>query len=577
MSGLGRLTGAGALVVLGAGCAVPSVTPDAPSTRLAKIAAEYSARSKARAEQVSERSFREVQREADSAGALLARLDAIPEAGLTHDEVLTREVLRWEAGKSIQDTLLYWYSFDALPALSPMRAIAPVLAAKTISTASDREEYLAVLARAGAAFGAVRDKMEAQAGRGILMPAETIDASVSYLRSLVKPGLGGPFVPPGARLAALPAAERAGFETQLITTIEAAVNPAITTLAGYVDRTARLTAAGGVGPWQYPGGTEAYRQMVKRETTLDISPEEIHRIALAAMDTLEVRMKAVRDSLGFRGTKAEFHEQLRRDPRFYVSVPDSVGRRLMQYAERIEPVLSRAFAGRPKAPYGARRLDPTLEPSMTYGYYTWPLGDDPKGYYFFNGSDLDQRSLLVIGAISFHELIPGHHYQIMLQRENQALPPFRRAVYYAGYGEGWGEYVSSVVAAELGMYRDGYEIYGRYVFDAFFIARLIVDTGMNLYGWPRSRAVAYMKDHTLESDVQIESETLRYSARSPAQALAYRMGRETIVRLRTKAERALGTRFDLRRFHEAVLSPGSLPLFLLERHIDWWIAGERNR
>jgi uncharacterized protein (DUF885 family) len=239
-------------------------------------------------------------------------------------------------------------------------------------------------------------------------------------------------------------------------------------------------------------------------------------------------------------------------------------------------VLDRVFARRPAAPYGARRLDPALEPSMTYGYYDAPIGDDPKGYYNFNGSDLPNRSLLVIGAISFHELVPGHHFQILLQRENQALPAFRRNGYYAGYSEGWGEYASSVVAAELGMYRDAYEIYGRLVFDAFFIARLVVDTGMNLYGWPRSKAMAYMKEHTLESDVQINSETLRYSTRTPAQALAYRMGRETWVRLRAKAALALGDRFDLRRFHDAALLSGSLPLAMLEQHVDWWIAGERG-
>lgn len=551
--------------------------PDSPSARLAGLVAEYSARARTASRRVPDWSYQRVRQDADSARVWLARLEAIPEAGLSHDDLLTRELLRWEAGKAIEDTLLYWYSFQALSALSPMRAITPLLAAKPLGTPAERDDYLAALAKSAEGFLAVRTKMEAQAARGITISAETIDDVVSYLRSLVRPGREGAFMPPANRLAAVSASERSAFEARVAAEVETKINPAVTALADYVDRTARRNAASGVGPWQYPGGQEAYRLMVKRETTLDISPEEIHRLALAAMDTLELRMKAVRDSLGFRGTKAEFHEQLRRDHRFYVSTPDSVGRRLMEYAARIEPAMSRVFSRREKSPYGVRRLDPALEPSMTYGYYNRATGDDPKGYYNFNGSDLDQRSLLVIGAIAFHELIPGHHFQINLQRENQALPAFRRNVYYAGYGEGWGEYSSSVVAAELGMYRDAYEIYGRLVFDAFFIARLVVDTGMNFYGWPRSRAVAYMKEHTLESDVQINSETLRYSTRSPAQALAYRMGRETIVRLRAKAEHNLGNRFDLRRFHDAVLEPGSLPLFLLERHIEWWIDREKAR
>jgi len=167
--------------------------------------------------------------------------------------------------------------------------------------------------------------------------------------------------------------------------------------------------------------------------------------------------------------------------------------------------------------------------------------------------------------------VPGHHFQINLQAENRDLPAFRRPASFAGYVEGWGEYASSVVAREMGMYQDPYDLYGRLVFDSFFAVRLVVDTGMNYYGWSRPKAMLYMREHTLESDVQIDSETVRYAIRSPAQALAYRMGRQTFVRLREKAAAALGTRFDIRGFHDAVLSVGSLPLTTLERHIDWWI------
>jgi uncharacterized protein (DUF885 family) len=177
----------------------------------------------------------------------------------------------------------------------------------------------------------------------------------------------------------------------------------------------------------------------------------------------------------------------------------------------------------------------------------------------------------------FHELVPGHHFQINLQLENKDLPAFRRSSMSTGYTEGWGEYSSSVVAREMGMYQDPYDLYGRLVFDNFFNVRLVIDTGMNYFGWSRPKAMLYMREHTLESDVQIDSETVRYSIRSPAQALAYRMGRQTFVRLREKATTALGPKFDIRRFHDAVLSVGSMPLFILERHIDWWIKQEQAR
>lgn len=572
-----RLAWLGILAVL-VGCgSAPVVTPSAesPSSRLARLVAEYAGRSGDTDARVPDVSDAAVRQRADSALVWLGRVDAIPDAGLSHEERLTRDLLSWEARRTVEDTGLHWYRFSVLPELSPFRAVPGLLAGQALATPADRKAYLALLSSVGPALAAVREMLAAQAARGIVLSRERVDDVIAYYRGAAVRAGADALAPARARLQRVSADDRRSFEREVAQVVETVVVPTLRATADYVDTEVRRAAASGVGLWQYPGGEAAYRAMVKRETTLDVTPETVHALGLAAMDTLEARMKAVRDSLGFQGTKAEFHEQLRRDPRFYVSVPDSVGGRLMDYARRIEPVLDQVFARRPKAPYGARRLDPALEPSMTYGYYNWPIGDDPKGYYNFNGSALDQRSLLVIGAISFHELVPGHHFQILLQRENQALPDFRRDAYYAGYGEGWGEYASSVVAAELGMYRDPYEVYGRLVFDAFFIARLVVDTGMNLYGWPRSKAMDYMKEHTLESDVQINSETLRYSTRTPAQALAYRMGRETIVRLRAKAMSGLGDRFDLRRFHEAILMSGSLPLAILEQHVDWWIANER--
>jgi uncharacterized protein (DUF885 family) len=312
-------------------------------------------------------------------------------------------------------------------------------------------------------------------------------------------------------------------------------------------------------------------------TTLDVTPEEVHRLGLEAVADTEAQMADLRRTIGFTGTKAEFHAQLRSDPRFFVKTPDEFGAALMTHIRRIEPRVNDFFTRSPEAIYGVSRLHPALEPTQTYGYYGRPSTSEPRGLYFFNGSTLEDRSLLAGAALIFHELVSGHHFQINLQSENMDLPPFRRLSASTGYTEGWGEYSSSVVAREMGMYEDPYDLYGRLVFDNFFNVRLVVDTGMNYYGWSRPKAMLYMREHTLESDVQIDSETIRYSVRSPAQALAYRMGRQTFVRLRQHATTRLGARFDIRRFHDAVLSVGSMPLTTLERHIDWWIAQELRR
>jgi uncharacterized protein (DUF885 family) len=286
-------------------------------------------------------------------------------------------------------------------------------------------------------------------------------------------------------------------------------------------------------------------------------------------------MEVVRDSLGFTGSKAEFHERLRSDPRFYARSADEFGQRLMEQDARIRPHIEKAFLQQPEAPYGVARLDPALQDVLTYGYYAGPTRLRPAGTYFFNGSQLEERSLLSAAALAFHELIPGHHFQIALVRENDDLPEFRRQIRYPGYTEGWAEYSSSVVARDLGMYEDLYDLYGRLVFDMFFAVRLVVDTGMNYLGWSRERAMAFMSEYLMESDVQIASETLRYVDR-PAQALAYWLGRQAFVEARETAERGLGEAFDVRRYHHFMVSSGPLPLPLLREHVQEFIRQERN-
>ena len=185
----------------------------------------------------------------------------------------------------------------------------------------------------------------------------------------------------------------------------------------------------------------------------------------------------------------------------------------------------------------------------------------------YNGSRLEERSILNAAALAYHELVPGHHFQIVLARENMRLPRFRRETMYTAFTEGWGEYASDL-AGEMGMYEDPYDRAGRLSMDLFLTTRLVVDTGMNALGWPRERAMAFMREHTLESEAQIATETLRYSTDIPGQALAYKLGSRTIRQLRERMRARLGPAFDVRRFHQIVLGSGAMPLGVLERHVE---------
>jgi len=242
----------------------------------------------------------------------------------------------------------------------------------------------------------------------------------------------------------------------------------------------------------------------------------------------------------------------------------------MKAIARIEPQVREFFPLQPKAPYGVRRLDPALEQSMTYGYYQLPTAAETGGYYLFNAFKPEERSVLMAEATIYHELVPGHHFQIALQRENDALIPYRRNAFFTAFTEGWAEYASDL-AGEMGMYADPYARAGRLAMDLFLSTRLVVDTGMNALGWPREKAMAYMREHTFESDLQIDTESLRYSADNYGQALAYKLGARKFHELRDQAAKAQGATFDLPAFHAYVLRAGAMPLSVLDGHIACFI------
>lgn len=211
-----------------------------------------------------------------------------------------------------------------------------------------------------------------------------------------------------------------------------------------------------------------------------------------------------------------------------------------------------------------------MEGAMTFGYYQVPTKRDSSGTYYYNGSNLSERPLFNSASLVFHELVPGHHFQINLQSENESLPAFRREGGHTAFMEGWAEYASSL-AEEMGMYQDPYELYGRLAAEMFLTVRLVVDTGMNYYGWSREKAMEFMKANLLESETQIRTESLRYSCDIPGQALGYKMGMMKFRALRDKTEKALNDKYDIRKFHAAVLGSGSMPMTVLEQHIDKFI------
>ncbi len=511
-------------------------------------------------------------RDAAFGRSFLDRLRRIDPKGLSHEDWLTLEILRWEVDDLVE-TRFERLPFLVLPYSTPIRGLQQVFALLPVREPAERERYLSLLKQYAEAIGQIRARTADQARWGIRIPQASLDLVSEFFAADLE-ALDRTFDVDETRLAGVSKADADSFRAAIRILLAGQIRPTAKALADDYGAAYRSKAPSAVGLSQYSGGDQYYAWLVKRHTTFDVTPEKVHEIGLAEVDRINAAMAKVRERLAFTGTKAEFHAFLRTDPRFFPKTPDEIGDKLIAAMREMEPKLDGLFLRRPKAPYGVKRLDPRLEGSMTYGYYQVPTPRDPKGYYNYNGSRLASRSLLNVRALAFHELAPGHHFQINLQTENGALPPIRRESRHTAYIEGWGEYASGL-GGEAGLFADPYDEYGRLMMDMFLSVRLVVDTGMNALGWNRERAMDYMREHTLESEEQIRTELLRYAVDMPGQALAYKMGSRGFRDLRAKAERALGSRFDVRRFHDAVLMSGSMPMHTLEKHVDVWIEEVR--
>jgi uncharacterized protein (DUF885 family) len=284
-------------------------------------------------------------------------------------------------------------------------------------------------------------------------------------------------------------------------------------------------------------------------------------------------MDGVMAEAGWKGDLPGFIAMLRKDPRFYATSRQDLLEKASEIAKRIDDQLPRYFATLPRLTYGVRPVPAEIEDSYTTGRY---FGGAPKlgiaGGYMVNTSHLDQRALYELPALTLHEAAPGHHIQIALAQELEGVPSFRRNADVTAFTEGWGLY-SEKLGGEMGIYRDPYERFGRLSYEMWRACRLVADTGIHWLGWTLPQARACFTENTALSPLNIEVELARYIS-WPGQADAYKIGELKIVELRTKAQKALGPKFDIRRFHDAVLLAGPLPLNLLEQRVDAWIAAE---
>jgi uncharacterized protein (DUF885 family) len=381
----------------------------------------------------------------------------------------------------------------------------------------------------------------------------------------------GPFFEPFKRLpSSLAPAERDALQAQARRAIAEQVVPAMRRLRDFVAGPYLAAAPADGALARYPGGAEVYAMLVRSNTTTALTPAQIHAIGQRELARLRAEMEAVVREVRFEGDFAAFVAYLNTDPKFFHASPEALVAGYREIAKRIDPELPKLFAVLPRAPYGVRAM-PAHDSSDRAEYYSRPaLDGSSPGWFNANGQAFRTRPIWSMETLTAHEAVPGHHLQTARSVELGELPKFRRGGGFTVYGEGWALYAETL-GFELGLYRDPYSRFGHLQDQAFRAARLVVDTGMHALGWSRQQAIDFMVERTGKQLPYVTSEVDRYLS-WPGQALAYMTGSLKIAELRDRARAQLGERFDIRRFHGVVLDLGAVPLPVLERTVDRWIA-----
>ena len=357
--------------------------------------------------------------------------------------------------------------------------------------------------------------------------------------------------------------------------LDGAVRPAVRQFRDYLRKTYVPACRTTTGMSELPNGKAWYAATVADETTTALKPEEIHTIGLKEIERIQAEMRALMRKSGFAGELPAFFQFLKNDSQFFYSSNAELLAGYRDIAKRIDPELARLFGRMPTMPYGVKAMEAFMSQASPQALYSRgsPPGNLP-GWFLVNLRDLKDHPKWAMEALTLHEAVPGHHLQLGVQDGLDDLPEFRRALGVGAFSEGWGLYAESL-GEELGLYQDGYSKMGRLTFDAWRASRLVVDTGLHALGWPRERAVEYLRDNTSLPENLIQSEVDRYIA-EPGQALAYKLGELKFRNLRALAERELGPGFRVREFHDFVLKNGALPLDILDEEVRRFIAEKKS-
>lgn len=510
-------------------------------------------------------------------GAFLVRLNAIDRAALPQNLAVDYAILK----RSLEDTIAEsafdhsryiiftnrggWYSTPAsLSYGSPFFTLA------------DYESYVSRLEAFPAVNEAALSRTREAVARGLTQPCIAMEGFADSLAGQIfsEAEASPSWQPFTSRPGTISVEEWAGLKARAERALERGVFPALQKFVDYYTADYAPKCRTEVGISATPGGAAYYANRVANYTTTDMTPDQIHILGTSEVVRIRAEMETVAAEAGFDSREA-FIKHLRTDPQYYAKTPEELMQAAGALAKHIDGWMPRLFGKLPRQPYTVLPIPAADAPGNTTAYYEpGSLQTGKAGIYRVNTTELDQRPLWELPALGVHEAVPGHHHQIALQQELDIHPLRQHGTFFTAFIEGWGLY-SERLGIEMGLYDTPAKQMGRLSYEMWRATRLVVDTGIHSKGWSKQRAVDYMLDNTALTASNVDAEVNRYIT-WPGQALAYKIGELKIRELRTRAENALGAKFDLRAFHDTVLENGAVPLSVLEDHVDRWLATQNE-
>ena len=506
---------------------------------------------------------------------VLARLDALDVTQLSADNQVNYAVYRPQIEDLAAQVRFKTYEMP-FNSDSSFWSDLGFMAQRQMHTPAEYRSYISRLNDVPRYFRQNIANMRAGLARGFSVPRAVLEGrevSIATVATLKDPAESAFYAPFKQLPATFSAEEQSRLREQARAAIAGAVIPAFAQLQAFFHNEYVPHARTTLAAEALPDGKAYYRQQILEYTTLDLSPEQIHRIGLDEVARIQKQMDAIIDQVGFKGRSpatrfADFLEFLRTDPQFYAKTPQQLLDRAAWISKRVDGEVGKFIGTLPRGRFTIKPVPADIAPF-------WTAGRGGASTYWVNTYDLPSRPLYNLPALTLHESSPGHSLQGQLALEQGAQPAFRRENYISAYGEGWALYAEKL-GDEMGIYETPYEQFGRLSYEMWRACRLVIDTGVHHDGWSREQALAYLRERTALSEHEITTEVDRYIS-WPGQALSYKLGEITILKLRAEAEQALGDRFDIKAFHDAVLKQGSVPLPVLESQVRQFIARSKAK